>query len=81
VRYVWRWPQARTNTGCGFCFCPAAAGFQSIKTKNRTAVTRSGWAASGVKCKWDCAVAKQLQKNDGGDTDSPAASATRLEHQ
>jgi len=41
------------------------------KTKSRTAVTRSGWAASGVKCKWAWAVAKQLQKNEGGDTDFP----------
>jgi hypothetical protein len=47
-----------------FYFCLPAGGYQSTKIKIGTAVARSGWAASGVKCKWGCAAAKYALHSD-----------------
>jgi len=47
-------PARRAQTrAVDFYFCLPAGGYQSTKIKIGTAVARSGWAASGVKCKWD----------------------------
>lgn len=43
----------------------------------RTAVTRSGWAASGVKCKWPCVGAKYALHSD---TAFPAVLQLKLDH-